>query len=105
MEFLPQQNQSLVEVKPKDLKKKKEYLIEFTSYDNKKVNEKGTFVGRKDNGAFSKFILSSTKKDAPLLFQNTRSKFYNHPSSGGKRIKKQTKRTTHRKRKQTRKMK
>jgi hypothetical protein len=37
MEFLPEQNQFLEEVKSGDLKLNEEYLIEFTGYDNVNV--------------------------------------------------------------------
>jgi hypothetical protein len=75
MEFLPEQNQFLEEVKSGNLISNNEYLIEFTGYDNVNVKEKGTFVGSEGAGAFSKFILPS-RGNMTVPFQNSRSRFY-----------------------------
>ena len=99
-----------LEVQPRDLEIGKEYLVEFTSYDGESVKEKGTFV--KVVGPFFYFKVPAIG-DENVPFQDKRSKFYNLPSSGGKRMKKRKnktrnrkgKQTRHRKRKQTRRMK
>ena len=75
MSFLPPSNPALEEVQSDNLILNKDYLIEFTSYDNENVKEKGKFVGRESDGAFSKFTLPSMG-NMTVPFQNSRTRFY-----------------------------
>jgi len=45
MSFLPPLIPELEEVQPENLIKDKEYLINFTSYDNQNVRQRGNFQG------------------------------------------------------------
>jgi hypothetical protein len=77
MSFLPQSNPALEEVQSENLIKNKEYLIEFTSYDNENVRERGIFVGKEGDGSYalSKFKLPSMG-NMTVPFQNSRTRFY-----------------------------
>jgi hypothetical protein len=75
MSFLPPLIPSLDEVKPENLVRNEEYLIDFTSYDNQNVKEKGKFVELESDSKFAKFKVP-TMGNITVPFLNTRTRYY-----------------------------
>jgi hypothetical protein len=75
MSFLPPLIPSLDEVIPENLVRNEEYLIDFTSYDNQNVKEKGKFVEHESDNKFAKFKVPSMG-NMTLPFLNTRTRYY-----------------------------
>jgi len=75
MSFLPPPIPSLDEVLPENLIINEVYLIDFTSYDNQNVKERGKFIGHENDGKFSIFKMPSMGSiNVPFL--NSRTRYY-----------------------------
>jgi hypothetical protein len=71
MSFLPPLIPELEEVKPENLEKNKEYLINFISYDNHNIRQRGNF--QSIDGDYYMFKLPSMgNMNAPFLNRRTR---------------------------------
>jgi hypothetical protein len=71
MSFLPPLIPELEEVKPENLEKNKEYLINFISYDNHNIRQRGSFQSIDDDYYMFK-LPSMGNMIAPFLNRRTR---------------------------------